>query len=131
MPVGPIQHAAERGEHNGGDEQSSAFHKLFLRRISRSYLLLHQTETPAKTTISGSKNWLVSLTQFICALVSVMRRSSGSLGRMEIKSSSEESQFMALSARSRLPLKLMKELAAQAELPITTKRPCEFSFPVL
>ena len=37
-----------------------------------------------------------------------------SLGRMEIRSSSEASQLMVLSARSRLPLKLMKELAAQS-----------------
>src|SRR5713101_4346691 len=95
------------------------------------YLLRHQTETPAKTTISGNKNWLVRRTQFICARVMVMRRSSGSLGRMEIKSSSEESQFMAFRAKSELPLKLMKELAAQAELPMTTKRPWEFSLPVL
>src|SRR5262245_1560606 len=82
-------------------------------------------------TNKGSRNWLVIFTQFIWALVSVMRRSSRSFGRMEIKSSSEASQFTAFKARSRLPLKPMKEFAAQLELPTTTKRPCEFSFPVL
>src|SRR5712671_3568706 len=50
-------------------------------------------------------------------------RSSGGLGRMEIKSSSEDNQFMAFNARSPLPLKARKELAAHWELPTTTKRP--------
>ena len=70
-------------------------------------------------------------TQFICAFVIVMRRSSGSLGRMEIKSSSDASQSMAFNARSRFPLKLMKEFSAHEELPTTTNRPSEFSLPVL
>src|SRR5437879_7273228 len=61
----------------------------------------------------------------------VIRRSSCSFGRMEIRSSSDESQFMAFKARSRLPLKRRNELAAHPELPMTTKRPCEFCFPVL
>src|ERR1039458_7871634 len=69
-------------------------------------------------------------TQLNCAPVMVMRRSSGSFGRIEIRSSSEESQLMAFSARSRLPLKRMKVLAAHNELPTTTKRPCEFFLPV-
>src|SRR6185369_12785869 len=60
-----------------------------------------------------------------------MRRSSPSFGRMEIKSSPEESQLMVLSARSLLPLKLMNPLSTQDELPMTTKRPSEFGFPVL
>src|ERR1700728_1290494 len=50
---------------------------------------------------------------------------------MEIRSSSDASQLIAFKARSSLPLKLMKLLAAHDELPTTTKRPCEFSFPVL
>src|SRR5580692_2450138 len=61
----------------------------------------------------------------------VIRRSSGCFGRMEIKSSSDASQLMAFNARSSLPLKLIKLLAAQEELPTTTKRPCEFPFPLL
>src|SRR6202521_5641626 len=70
-------------------------------------------------------------TPITCAWVMVTRRFSVGLGRMEIRSSSDDSQFMALSAKSRLPLKLMKEFAAQDALPITTNRPCEFSLPVL
>src|SRR5437879_7774040 len=61
----------------------------------------------------------------------VILRSSWGLGRIEIKSSSDESQFTAFSARSSLPLNPRKRFAAQPELPITTKRPSEFSFPVL
>src|SRR5690242_13927614 len=99
--------------------------------LASGYLLRHQTENPAITTASGNRNWLVMRTQFICALVIVIRRSSGSFGRMEIKSSSDDSQFIAFSARSRFPLKLIKEFAAHCELPTTTNRPCEFSLPVL
>ena len=40
----------------------------------------------------------------------VMRRSSCCFGRMEIKSSSDESQLIVFSARSLLPLKLMKPI---------------------
>ena len=51
--------------------------------------------------------------------------------QMEIKSSSEASQSIAFIARSGLPLKPMKEFSAHKELPTTTKRPWEFSLPVL
>src|SRR5215469_3497746 len=60
-----------------------------------------------------------------------MRRSSGAFGRMEIRSSSDESQFTALEARSSLPLNPIKRFAAHEELPTTTNRPWEFSLPVL
>src|SRR5580704_4548740 len=60
-----------------------------------------------------------------------MRRSSCCLGRMEIRSSSEDSQFTAFNAKSLLPLKPRNRFAAQDELPATTKRPCEFCLPVL
>src|ERR1700722_4369243 len=88
-------------------------------------------DTPAKITTNGITNWLVMRTTFICARVIVTRRSSGAFGRMEIKSSSEESQFIVFNAKSRLPLKFRNEFAAHVALPITTNRPCEFSFPVL
>ena len=39
-------------------------------------------------------------TQFSCERVIVMRRSSCSLGRMEIRSSSDDSQLIVFSARS-------------------------------
>src|SRR5207245_6775639 len=71
-------------------------------------ILCHQTQTPAKITAKGKTNWLVVRTQFIWARVMVIRRSSFSFGRMEIRSSSDESQFMAFKARSRLPLKRMR-----------------------
>ena len=48
-----------------------------------------------------------------------------------MRSSSEDSQLMVFSARSRFPLNGRNELAAHNELPTTTNRPCEFSLPVL
>src|SRR5215469_15039578 len=86
---------------------------------------------PATTTIAGKRNWLTARTQLNCAPVIVMRRSSRSFGRIEIRSSSDESQLIAFNARSLLPLKLMNPFASHEELPTTTNRPCEFSFPVL
>src|SRR5438094_10526307 len=97
----------------------------------RTYLLRHHADTPATTTISGSRNWLVVRTQLSCARVMVTRRSSCSFGRIEIKSSSDDSQSIVFSARSLLPLKRIKEFAAQEELPMTTNRPCESGLPLL
>src|SRR5438094_9324405 len=88
----------------------------------RTYLLRHHADTPAITTTSGSRNWLVVRTQLSCARVMVIRRSSCSFGRIEIKSSSDDNQSIVFNARSLLPLKRMNELVAQEELPITTKR---------
>src|SRR5579863_6349555 len=96
-----------------------------------TYLLFHQTNTPANTIISGNRNWLTLRTQASCPRVMVMRRSSCSFGRIEIKSSSEPSQSIVFKARSLLPLKLMKEFSAQDALPITTNRPCESCLPLL
>src|ERR1700693_5230793 len=95
------------------------------------YRLRHHTETPAKTTTRGSKNWLVIRTQFIWARVIVTRRSSSCLGRIEIKSSSDASQSIVFNARSLLPLNLMNEFAAHDEPPTTTKRPFESCLLVL
>src|SRR3990172_6657039 len=50
---------------------------------------------------------------------------------MEMRSSSEESQFIAFIARSLLPLKSMNELEAHVELPTTTNRPSLSGVPVL
>src|SRR5277367_1260202 len=61
----------------------------------------------------------------------VRRRSSGSLGRIEIRSSSEESQFNMFRTRSRLPLNRRKLLATHREEPTTTNLPFPFSFPVV
>ena len=95
------------------------------------YLLRHHTERPASKSAPGKRNWLLRRTQLNCAPVMLTLRSSGGFGRMEIKSSSEESQFIAFIARSLLPLNERKEFATQEELPTTTKRPSEFSLPVL
>ena len=69
--------------------------------------------TPPIITISGRRNWLTLRTIRNCARVKLMRRSSGSLGRIEIRSSSDDSQFIMFSTRSRLPLNRRKELEAQ------------------
>ena len=50
------------------------------------------------------------------------RRSSGSLGRIEIRSSSELSQFIILRNRSLFPLKETMLFATQPEEPTTTNR---------
>src|ERR1700737_2470828 len=60
-----------------------------------------------------------------------MRRSSCSFGRMEIRSSSEDSQFIMFNIRFRFPLKRRNAFAAQRELPTTTNRPWLFGLPVL
>ncbi len=52
-----------------------------------------------------------------------MRRSSCSFGRIEIRSSSEDSQFIMFNIRFRFPLKRRNELDIQRELPTTMKRP--------
>src|SRR5713101_6791010 len=59
----------------------------------------------------------------ICRLVRFKRRSSGSLGRIEIRSSSELSQFIMFRNRSRFPLKRRMLFDTQLELPTTTNRP--------
>src|SRR5487761_2228654 len=51
------------------------------------------------------------------------RRSSGSLGRIEMRSSSELSQLKMFRNRSRLPLKRRNEFEHQLDEPMTTKRP--------
>src|SRR5260370_34033919 len=51
------------------------------------------------------------------------RRSCGSLGRIEIRSSSWLSQFIMLRVKSRLPLKRRILFAIKPEEPTTTNRP--------
>src|SRR5579885_670458 len=88
------------------------------------YLLFHQVAMPNPTTPKGKMTTLNQNTRFdFCALM-LMGRSSGALGRMEIKSSSAVNQLTIFSRRSRLPLKRMKPLPTHIELPTTTKRPC-------
>ena len=87
------------------------------------YLLFHQVAMPNPTTASGKITMLSQNTMFIfCALI-LSGRSSGALGRMEMRSSSAVSQLIMLRNRSRLPLNRMKLLPAHMELPTTTNRP--------
>src|SRR5262249_4209344 len=67
----------------------------------------------------------------ICRRVRVKRRSACSFGRIEIRSSSEDSQFIMFRNRSRLPLKRRILFATQPEEPVTTKRPWLLACPVL
>src|SRR6266571_713601 len=83
----------------------------------------HQTIKPAATTIIGRPIMLENRIDDICRLERLNGRSCGSLGRIEIRSSSELSQFIMFRNRSRFPLKRRILLATQLELPTTTNRP--------
>src|SRR5215469_6780830 len=88
------------------------------------YLLFHHVAMPKPTTASGKITTLSQKTEFSFCADRFRGRSSGDLGRIEIRSSSAESQLIILRNRSRLPLKRMKLLPSHWELPTTTKRPC-------
>jgi len=68
------------------------------------YLLFHQVAMPNPTTASGKITRLSQNSMFIFCAVILSGRSSGALGRMEIRSSSAVSQLIMLRNRSRLPL---------------------------
>src|ERR1035438_2685591 len=97
------------------------------------YLLRHQPISPAPIAVSGSRSPLHQKIRLMRLPVMFRRRSSGSLGRMEIRSSSEVSQLKVLRARSRLPIGRIprKLLVAHKEDPYTTNRPGLFGLPVL
>src|ERR1700674_4111889 len=88
-----------------------------------AYLLFHQAARPKPTTPSGKITTLSQKTVFSFCGDRFSGRSSGDLGRIEIKSSSAVSQLIIFRNMSRLPLKRMKLLPTQSELPTTTKRP--------
>src|SRR5580692_4677803 len=90
------------------------------------YLLFHHAARPKPTTPSGKMRTLIQKMALSFWVLRVSGRSSASLGRMEIRSSSDASQLTMFEKRSRLancrePVKL---LVAQVDEPITTKRPC-------
>src|ERR1017187_512503 len=87
------------------------------------YLLFHQVAMPKPTTPSGKITILNQKIMFIFCVLILRGRSSGALGRMEMRSSSAVSQLIMLRNRSRLPLNRMKLLPAHMELPTTTNRP--------
>src|SRR5215472_14698014 len=76
------------------DHESSYFSDHLPKQAACRYLRFHQTPTPTITTAKGRRNWLTARTQLSCRVVMVIRRSSGAFGRMEIRSSSDESQLM-------------------------------------
>src|SRR5581483_7742126 len=87
------------------------------------YLRFHQVPSPMPTMASGKKTTLSqNIMRARCAFT-LSGWLEGSLGRIEIRSSSAESQFIIFKNRSRLPWKRMSELPSQVELPTTTKRP--------
>src|SRR5580700_3091387 len=65
-----------------------------------SYLLFHQVAIPIATTPNGKLTTLSQKTGFRPLALMLIGRSSGILGRMEIRSSSEASQFTMLASRS-------------------------------
>src|SRR4051812_8533278 len=82
----------------------------------------HQEATPAPKmqpgTISNDSQKMFDS----CVAVSVMRRSSGSFGRIEIRLSCCDSQPIVFMNRSRLPGTPSVPLAAKSESPITATR---------
>src|ERR1039457_6024171 len=97
------------------------------------YLLRHQTMSPAPTTVSGSSTTLHQKIRFMRLPLMFRRRSSGSFGRMEMRSSSEVSQLNVFRARSRLATERepSKLFTAHCDDPNTTKRPEPPGLPVL
>ena len=82
-------------------------------------------------TPSGIMNWLTMRSSASWARVISSRLSTGSFGRIEIRSSSDDSQFTMFIARSRLSKlrDVSTPLSAHAEPPTTTNRPLPPPFP--
>src|SRR5208283_1705619 len=89
------------------------------------YLLFHQVAMPMATTPSGKMTKLSQKTDVRPRAVMFKGRSSGALGRMEMRSSSDDSQFTMLARRSRLASEREPSMlfCDQSEVPTTTKRP--------
>src|SRR6267378_391845 len=84
---------------------STSRRKLAVRRPLdfMGYLRLHQVINPNPITASGNPTTLSQNVAFSLPVVMFSGRSSGAFGRMEIKSSSEESQLTMFTIKSRLP----------------------------
>src|SRR5260370_14660552 len=89
-----------------------------------TYLRFHHTYSPDPTAAAGIKT-IVSTRSRFCwlAFISTLR-CVGLLGRMAIKLSSSASQLTEFMKKSPLRWNLANLLAANAELPITTRRAC-------
>src|SRR6476646_10505660 len=92
-----------------------------------AYLLFHQVAMPKPTTASGKITTLSQNTALSFCAVKVSGRSSGAFGRIEIRSSSDDSQFTMFPKRSRLPScrEAIRLFDAQNEVPVTITRPGE------
>src|SRR6266849_4303859 len=106
---------------------STSRRKLAVRRPLNfmGYRRLHQVIRPNPITASGNTTTLSQNVAFSLRLVMLSGRSSGAFGRIEIKSSSDESQFTMLTIKSRLPSEREPTMpfCAASEVPRTTKRP--------
>src|ERR1039458_6902989 len=89
------------------------------------YLRFHHVAMPMATTPRGKITKLNQKMVDSFCVVSVSGRSSGSLGRIEIRSSSEDSQLIMLPSRSRLPSEREPRMlfCAHSEVPTTMNRP--------
>src|SRR5260370_27110670 len=89
------------------------------------YRRLHQVNKPQPITASGNTTTLSQNVAFNLRLVILSGRSSGAFGRMEIRSSSDESQLTMLTMRSLLPSERepARLFCAARDVPTTTKRP--------
>src|SRR5260370_2549895 len=89
------------------------------------YLRLHQVINPNPITASGNTTTLSQNVAFNLRLVILSGRSSGAFGRIEMRSSSEESQLTMFTIKSRLPSERDPAMlfCAACDVPTTTKRP--------
>src|SRR5229473_3862521 len=107
---------------------STSRRKLAVRRPLNfmGYRRLHHVIRPNPITENGNTTTLSQNVAFNLRLVMLSGRSSGAFGRMEIRSSSEESQFTMLTIKSRLPSERDPTMpfCAASEVPRTTNCPC-------
>src|ERR1035441_9445648 len=89
------------------------------------YLRFHHVAIPMATTPNGKITKLNQKMVDSFCVVSVSGRSSGSFGRIEIRSSSEDSQLIMLPSRSRLPSEREPRIlfCAHSEVPTTMNLP--------
>ena len=86
----------------------------------------HQTLKPVARISNGINKRVRKRILLIWAWFKLSCWDSGVFGRIDIKSSSSESQLIMLRNKSAFPLKLIMALMANREVPTTTKRPFSF-----
>ena len=91
---------------------------------------LHQTNTPAITTIDGNRNWLMARTQLIV-------RGQGDAAVFLLFGPDRDQVFVGREPVDRIQrqvavsVEIEETVRQPGELPTTTKRPWEFGLPVL